>query len=257
MRYLIIFLSAILFLLSFPILVNAQSNPNCQPIFGGGTSCIQTGDVMVVKKIRNPASNQYVDNLSINDPKYAPNQPVLFQLIVQNTGSRTIKDITVTDIFPPYVAFTKGPGQYDKANNTITFAVDSLEAGKSRSITLEGRVAPMNALPQGSSITCVVNQAIAEQGNNKSSDNTEFCLTKQGETGGTTQPQPTTDQPQAVTPTRAPVGPTGKPVPTGTKLPVYETPNQQTSPRTGPEALALISLIPAGIAGLYLRKRTA
>ncbi len=39
-------------------------------------------------------------------------------------------------------------------------------------------------------------------------------------------------------------------------LPVFPAPTAKTTPKTGPEALALIGLIPSAIAGLVLRKRS-
>jgi len=39
-------------------------------------------------------------------------------------------------------------------------------------------------------------------------------------------------------------------------LPIHPKPDAKTTPATGPEAIALISLIPIAIAGFYLRHKT-
>jgi uncharacterized repeat protein (TIGR01451 family) len=227
----------------------AQQTPNCQPIFGGGPSCVQEGDLTLDKKVRNPVSNQYVENMGINDPKFSPNQQVLFQVNVRNKGSRAIEDVSVTDTFPQYVSFIKGPGQFDRSTNTITFSIDKLEAGQSRTVTIEGKIAQANAIPGTTGIACVVNQAAAIKGRHNASDNTQFCLQKTGQdqTPGQWQAQPTA--PQANTNTA--------PSPTKAPMPVYDISKQQTVPKTGPEMLALIGLIPAGAAGIFLRRKTS
>lgn len=222
--------------------VNAQT-PTCQPIFGGGESCVTTGSLVLDKKLRAPNSDQFVDSTKITDPKFAPDQPVVFQINIKNTGNRVLEDITITDIFPRYVVFVKGPGNFTKDTNTLTFAVDKLEAGQNRAIAIEGKIAPANAIPGTNTVSCVVNQAIAAQGRNRATDNAEFCLQK----GAQPQPQsPNQAQPQPNT------SPT--PATKGGQMPIYEAPNTKTAPRTGPEVFALIGLLPAGAAGILLRR---
>jgi uncharacterized repeat protein (TIGR01451 family) len=240
MRYIFILLSVTVLLLSFPFLVHAAEPANgCQTIFGGGTSCLQTGSLTLDKKIRNPAKNQFVNHLGVNESRYAPEQTVVFQLSVKNTGSRAIENVIITDTFPQYVAFAKGPGEFDKSKNTLTFGINKIEAGQTRSITIEGKVAPAQSLPSGTVPVCVLNQARVEKDRNVSTDNTSFCLQT---TGATAQPQ----QPGQTQPTTAP-----------SPMPVYQAPGVTTSPRTGPEMLSLIGLIPAAAAGFYLRRKTS
>jgi uncharacterized repeat protein (TIGR01451 family) len=243
---------SVLVLSVFTTRAQAQENPACQPIFGGGDSCVQEGDLALDKKLKSPTGNDFLDNTSINDPKFAPNQPITFRLTVKNTGNRAIENITVTDTLPQYVTFTRGPGQFDRSTNTVTFTIDKLEAGQSRAVTLEAKIVAANAIPGTTGIACVVNQAKATQGRNTGSDNAEFCLQKSGQTAAPTQGQPQTPN-QGQTQIQPP---RTNPTPTQ-PMPVYQVPNQQTSPKTGPELLALIGLLPAGAAGLYLRRKTS
>lgn len=210
--------------------------PTCQPIFGGGQSCISEGSITLDKKLRSPNSSTFVDSTKLTDPKFSPDQQVTFQLTIKNTGNRAIEDVTVNDIFPRYVTFMKGPGQFNRDTNTLTFSIDKLEAGQSRVITIEGKIVSASAIPGTNTVSCVVNQAIATQGRNRASDNAEFCLQKGGQASSPNQIQP---QPS----------PTPK-----SALPVYEAPKTTTAPKTGPEALALFSLLPLGATGFYLRR---
>ncbi len=224
-------ITGFLILLAVSGSVMAQEQQACRPIFGGGPSCVQQGDLSLDKKIHNPQTNQFVDTI---DTDITPGQTIRFQVTVRNTGSRTIENIVVTDIFPQHITFTRGPGQFDRTTNILTYPIDRLEGGQTNSVTIEGTVA--TSLPQTANLLCVVNQATAEQGRNTGTDSLSFCL----QTTGSAQTQTT-----GPTPTGRQTGPQ-----------VGQTPNVSTSPKTGPELLALIGLIPAGISGLYLRRKT-
>jgi len=234
-----VFLLPVISYLLFVFPAQAQT-PACQPIFGGGESCVTEGNLLIDKKLRAPNSNQFVDGTKLTDPKFAPGQTVLFQLTLRNTGNRVIEDITVIDTFPRFVSFVKGPGQFNRATNTLTFSVDKLEAGQNRVIAIEGKVAAANTIPGTNTVSCIVNQATATQGRNRATDNTEFCLQKGA-------------QPAIPTPTKA-VQP-GVQAPTPSAMPpIYEAPDAKTTPSTGPELLGLLGLLPAGVGGFYLRK---
>src|SRR4051812_26729127 len=78
----------------------------CEPIYGGGETCVSKGNIVVNKTVQNPTTKEYVDNLSLsNDPKFGVNQDVLFQITVKNTGDQNLSTVTVTDTFPNYLNF--------------------------------------------------------------------------------------------------------------------------------------------------------
>ena len=202
----------------------------CQPIYGGGQTCLTSDKIVLDKKVLNPSSSKgkiqaFVDNLSVNDPKYFAGQNIKFELTVTNTSDSTIPEITVSDTFPSYVEFVKGSGNFDSGSKTLTFKIPNLNADESRKYIIEGKVVSADMLPSGQGVVCVVNQAAAKTGNNESLDNSQFCIERTVITtkGG---------------------------------IPVMDAPKGlKQTPSTGPEMLALIGLIPAGLGGLYLRKR--
>lgn len=204
----------------------------CQPIYGGGQSCVQAGNILINKTVMNPSTSVLVDNLSVNDPKYGPDFIVNFQLVVTNTGSSTLSKVEVKDIFPQYVKFSSGPGTFDSNTNTLTFTVENLAASESRTFNIQGKVVSANDLPNQT--VCVVNQAIATSDKQSSQDNAQLCIEK-------------------AVPTPIPAGP----ITTKGGLPVMPPAKVVTTPPTGPEALALAALIPTGILGQFLRKRAS
>jgi uncharacterized repeat protein (TIGR01451 family) len=201
----------------------------CTPIYGGGVTCETSNKFVLDKKVLNPESiskggaEVYVDNLSINDPKYVPGQTIKFELNVTNTGTSTLNTLTLTDILPSYVNFVSGSGNFNEETNTLRFDITNLNAGETRKFIIVGTIDSAETLPSDQGITCVVNQASVTFENDESKDNSQFCIEKVIATtkGG---------------------------------LPVMPAPDMEQTPSTGP-GLALLGLIPAALGGLLLRRK--
>lgn len=229
MKKIALIVTLFLFGLSSSASFASYGSEACQPIYGGGQTCVTTAKFILDKKVLHPTQKTkgntefFVDNLSINDPKYQPTQNVKFQLIATNTGNETISELTLTDILPDFVDFVSGPGTYDSKTRIITLSIPNLNPDESRKYTIETKARANETLPQGQGIVCVVNQASLISGNDESRDNSQFCIEKKTTKGG---------------------------------LPVLSAPGLKQTPATGPEMLGLIGLIPAGLGGLLLRRRS-
>lgn len=230
MNKLILSISAVLFLTFGGVAFAADGNNGygapCEPVYGGGEVCVSKGQILINKTVKNPTSGVFTDNLSLtNDPKYSANSTVEFQLTLTNTGQNTLNEVTVTDIFPSFLTFESGPGSFDSNSKTLTFKVNDLKAGESRVFTVSGKVVAVSSLPADQAVTCVVNQAKAKSSENESSDVSQFCIEK------------------VITTTKG-------------GLPVMPAPQMTQTPSTGGEMLALVGLIPAAGAGIFLRRRS-
>jgi len=223
-------LSNLLILSLFSIMVFAfaasavLADEGCTPIYGGGQTCIQKGNVTVDKIVLDPKNNQYVNGLSVNESKYSPNQNVSFKIIVSN-GNTSVTKVTVKDVFPQNVRFVSGPGKYDSNTNTLTFDIGDLKSGESKTYTVVGKIDDSSKFPPTGTI-CEVNQVIITADNGQTAqDNTQFCIETKSQTtkGG---------------------------------LPVEPAPKIITTPATGPEMLPLLALLPGGLAGFILRKKS-
>jgi uncharacterized repeat protein (TIGR01451 family) len=223
--YKVITLSFILTLLSVGV-VSAQTETNCTPLYGGGRNCTSTG-LVIDKKVKHPENNQFVDNLTVNDPKYAPSRAIEFQIAVKNTGTTDFQNVTIADTLPRYLTGVTSTGKFDTTNNTVTYALGSLKAGETKTVKLTAATASQSALPTDQGTTCLTNTARAQAGAIASEDRAAYCI--QVLNG----------------------------VPTSKNgLPVYPESRVGITPKTGPEAIALAALLPGGIAGYLLRKRT-
>ena len=233
-----LYLSFILFfVLSFLFSVSANAEVSCQPIYGGGQTCVSTGFILIDKKIINPGTQKLVDNLGANDEKFQPDSTINFQINLTNTGHADIKHIDVKDVFPQYVIFTNGPGKFDANTKTLSFEVTNLKSNEARIFTVTGKVVEASHLPIDLGIVCVINLATAVTSDaGEAQDNTQFCIQKTSQTW----------QKQVLAAQTSKGG-----------LPVFPAPPITTSPATGGELLFFISLIPIGIAGFFLRKKAA
>jgi len=203
----------------------AIADEGCTPIYGGGQTCPPPGNISIDKTVRNPENGVFVNNLTVNDPKYLPGQSVSFKVVVTNTTSTKISKVTVNDVFPSYLTFESGPGSYDSGKNTLTFSLDNLNGGQSKTFDLKAKVTDSANIPFTNGVVCVVNQVIGTTSDNKTAqDNSQLCIQKETVTKG--------------------------------GLPVAPAPKVVTTPATGPEMLPLLALIPSGLAGYLFRKKS-
>lgn len=193
---------------------NGYTNP-CQP-YGGGECPPVT--IVVNKTVQNPQTKAYVDNLTIADPKYAPNQTVSYHIDVKNPNTIALNNVVVKDMIPAnLVAFVPTAGQtYDAKTKTITMTIPTLNAGETKELTVTGKVASDSAFSQ--TTTCNIENAASVNINGAvDSDTASICVQKPNV--------------------------------------VYPTPNVKTTPKTGPEMLGLLGLLPGSLAGIALRRK--
>jgi len=178
MKKRISWLSAFIILLyslyQFPAIALANG---CQPIYGGGQTC--TSSISVVKEIYDSTNNTFVHNLGAGDTKFKVNDLVPFRISITITGSATINQITLKDIFPPGITFSAGPGTFNPAENTLTFINNApLAPGTSMSFGIIGQVSP-NINFGNQTMFCISNQVNATTDSNETAqDSSQFCLQK-------------------------------------------------------------------------------
>lgn len=150
----------------------------CVPVYGGGVSCPTQSQVLVDKKVKNPATDIFVDNLGPNDPKYRTQQVISFKLIVKNSGDKPISKLTVKDTIPSYVDFMTGPGNFDKDSRVLTFVVNDLAGGASQEFEVKGRTVHPAVLPKDKNVVCQKNIVDALSDTQIDRDDAQFCIEK-------------------------------------------------------------------------------
>jgi uncharacterized repeat protein (TIGR01451 family) len=186
------FLAVITYILLLVGYVYADGNiyggtPNCVPVYGGGVSCPKLGEVLIDKKVINPSTGIYVDNLGPSDPKFRPQQIITFQVFVKNPGDTAIDKIIVTDTLPRLFDFMTGPGNYDGNTGKLTWEVVNLAPSDTQVFEIKGRISHVAKFPEGMTVICPTNEFpqpinyVDAQASNGQTDHDEarYCLEKE------------------------------------------------------------------------------
>ena len=250
----------VLFTFIFTILLFGPSRAhadvkNCRPVFGGGETCTEANNIEIDKFIKNPANNNYVDNLDPSTMSVTPDQSLTFRLTIKNKKDTRLNNIKITDTLPSSLEFVSASdnAKYDKNKHTVNYEVD-LESGKSLNLSLITKVS------SNATTGCVTNQALADVEWKKALDNSQFCIagtnsfpTTKDQTTQSRQPQVA---PQTASTTQEDnLQPQPGSLTKGGKT-LYPTPNVTNNPNTGPEAIAFIALIPTAAIGLFIKRRS-
>lgn len=215
-------IAAGIFLAATPM-AYASGSSECQIIYGGGQVCKEKVSFTIDKKVMSPTKGgEFVDNLNTNDAKFTPASEAVFKITIQNTGDKTIDKLDVVDTLPANTVYVTGNGSYDKSKNAISYTITGLAKGATDERSFSIKIGEASTLPQTQGILCLTNNSKATDNNGSvATDASSFCVEK-----------------NFVTPEIF------------NKVPVKSTPS------TGPELLPLLGLIPAGIAGFALRRKS-
>ena len=151
------------------------------PVYGGGVIVEREGEVLVDKKVRNPATLNFVDHLGPMDPKYKPTQIVTFQIILKNSGEKTLDKVIVSDKIPQFVDYMSGPGSYDSESRTLTFTANNLVGGTSQIFEVKVRAGHQALLPAEKNLICPVNVVETQFDGRTDRDESQFCIEKKME----------------------------------------------------------------------------
>lgn len=157
--------------------VKASGTENCVPVYGGGVQCPRAGQVLIEKKVRNPSTGIFVDNLGLSDPMYSPGQVVIYHIIVQNTGDDNISSVSVTDRIPQFVELVSGVGNYDSNTRLMTFQTGEIASGSTQTFEIKVRVVDAGQLPDGKTV-CPINTVDAQSPSQSDHVESEFCIEK-------------------------------------------------------------------------------
>ena len=155
------------------ILSTAQASAavRCETQYGGGETCVRTGELQIDKEVLNPDSGSFVDNLGASDHLFRTAEELTFRLKIKNVGDDTLFDIDVTDTLPSYLFFSGG--------SASSFNIDSLNPGASYEKEIKATVVSESQLPGDKSLICTVNTAEAEANNGEHDrDTAQFCIGK-------------------------------------------------------------------------------
>ncbi len=124
-------------------------------------------------------SYQYVDNLSVSDPRFKPDQVVFFKVKIKNTSTTKLVGMEVKDTVPSYLDPMEGPGSFDSASRTITWNAGDFEVDEEKVFYLKMKVMTQANLPSDKGLFCVSNFVKASSANAYDDDTAALCIEKQ------------------------------------------------------------------------------
>jgi len=155
-----------------------------------GTPC-NSYSIVVDKMVGKPSTSndatayQYVDNLSVSDPRFKPDQVVFFKVKIKNTSTTKLVGMEVRDTVPSYLDPLEGPGTYNSTNREIVWNAGDFEVDEEKVFYMKMKVLPQASLPADKGLFCVTNFVKASSSNAYDDDTAQLCIEKQVTPGKT------------------------------------------------------------------------
>lgn len=174
LRILILLLPFFLFLFA----KGSSAAVRCETQYGGGEVCVKTGELQIDKKVFNPVTKDFVDNLDVTTYKFAPAEDMTFKLNIKNVGDETFSKVYVKDRLPQYLEVTSG---------SLEFEITDLHPGDTVEQEIKIKVVADDRFPQNTTI-CEDNFAEVWSEDERDQDTARICLSRKV-LGVTIQPQ--------------------------------------------------------------------
>ncbi len=166
------------FLAGFALVVSIILNPVViYAQYYGFQSSQPNRQILVDKKILNPQSGMFVDNLSVDSFQFLPDQEATFRILVQNTIQSKLNGVVLKDVLPSQVSYVSSPGSFDPNSNTVNINVGDLNPDESRTYDVKVKVKSADQIP--TNVTCLTNLAEVSNDQTLEQDTATFCVQKQ------------------------------------------------------------------------------
>lgn len=111
------------------------STPAFADSYGYYGSTPVTNCLVIDKLMSKPDSDKeksYVDNITVNDAKYKPDQTMIEMIKIRNTTNTIVPNVLITSTVPSYLRFVSGPVTFDKGGTTFTIKAGDLSPQEER-----------------------------------------------------------------------------------------------------------------------------
>jgi len=139
----------------------------------------QSYSMLVDKMVAKPGTSEYVDNLSVSDPRYKPSEFVMFKVTIKNTSTTTFGGMTAKDFVPAYLTPIEGPGTFDSTSRIISWDAGAFAVDEQKTYYFKMQINAQANLPADQGLFCLVNKAQAWSNTTTDDDSSQFCIEKQ------------------------------------------------------------------------------
>lgn len=180
----VVFVLALITYLLSPIVVNADCVGQYGQYGQYGQPC-ESFSIVVDKMVGKPGTStdsndyEYVDNLSVSDPRFGPDQFVFFKVKIKNTSTSSLGGMEAKDTVPSYVEPVEGPGSYDASTRTLTWDAGSFDVDEEKTFYFKMKVVGESSLPSDKGLLCVTNNVKATSNMSSDEDSSQLCVEKQ------------------------------------------------------------------------------
>jgi uncharacterized repeat protein (TIGR01451 family) len=149
-----------------------------------GQPC-QSYSIVIDKMVGKPGTSndatvyQYVDNLTVSDPRFNPDQVIFFKIKVKNTSTTKLVGMQVKDTVPAYLEPIEGPGTFNTTDRSISWNAGDFNTDEEKIFYLKMKVSSQANLPADKGLFCLVNQVQADSSNAHDDDTSQLCVEKQ------------------------------------------------------------------------------
>lgn len=139
----------------------------------------QSYSILVDKMVQKPGTSDYVDNLSVSDPRYKPSEYVMFKVVIKNASTTTFGGMTAKDYVPSYLTPIEGPGTFDSTTRIISWDAGAFAVDEQKTYYFKMQIDPQANLPADKGLFCLINKAQAWSNTTTDDDSSQFCIEKQ------------------------------------------------------------------------------
>lgn len=140
----------------------------------------QSYSMLVDKMVAKPGTSDYVDNLSVSDPRFKPSEYVMFKVTIKNTSTTTLGGMTAKDYVPDYLTPIEGPpGTFDANTRIITWDAGFFNVDEQKTYFFKMQINSQANLPANQGLFPVVNKAQAWSNQMTDDDSSTLFIEKQ------------------------------------------------------------------------------
>ena len=136
---------------------------SCTTQYGGGQTCVTTGQLLIDKKIFNPDAQVFVDNMGLSDHRFQAGEEVIFSVSIKNVGDATLSTVNFTDTLPNFLIWSSG--------DALSSTIDSLTPGQTITKVIRAKI--ISGLT--TTVTCDRNIATITAANSSDRDSAQLC----------------------------------------------------------------------------------
>lgn len=137
----------------------------CETYYGEEV-CVRTGELQIDKEVWDVEDGLFVDNMGLDDYKFAPGEEITFKLKIKNVGDEKFDKVYVKDTLPGYLELVSGE---------LSFEITDLAVDETEEREIKARVVSVEEFPDDTTI-CDKNTAEVWSGDEKDKDTAQICM---------------------------------------------------------------------------------